>query len=98
MTGSVDASARQIDATAFAAGLAAQTIARESDRIAALEADIRERAAFNRRLKAEQFMRLREAELAAYEADQARIKSEQDRKRAKTNSSRPATRKDPPRP
>ncbi len=81
VTGSVDAPARQIDAAAFAAGLAAQAIARESDRIAALEADIRERAFFNRRLKAEQFMRLREAELAAYEADQARIKSEQDRKR-----------------
>jgi len=81
VTGSVDAPARQINAAAFAAGLAAQTIARESDRIAALEADIRERAFFNRRLKAEQFMRLREAELAAYEADQARIKSEQDRKR-----------------
>ncbi len=81
VTGAVDAPARQIDAAAFAAGLAAQAIARESDRIAALEADIRERAFFNRRLKAEQFMRLREAELAAYAADQARIKSEQDRKR-----------------
>ncbi len=81
VTGSVDAPARQIDAAAFAAGLAAQTIARESDRIAALEADIRERAFFNRRLKAERFMRQREAELAAYAAEQARIKSEQDRKR-----------------
>ena len=81
LSGSVYAPARQIDAAAFAAGLAAQAIARESERIAALEADIRERAFFNRRLKAEQFMRLREAELAAYAADQARIKSERDRKR-----------------
>ncbi len=78
---SVDAPTRQIEASSFVAGLAAQTIARESDRIAALEADIRERAFFNRRLKAEQYMRQREAELAAFEADQARIKSERDRKR-----------------
>jgi hypothetical protein len=37
----------------------------------ALEADIRERAFFNRRLKAERFMRQREAELAAFEANAA---------------------------
>jgi hypothetical protein len=71
VTGPVDAPARQIDAAALAAGLAAQAIARESDRIAALDADIRERAFFNRHLKAEQFMRQREAELAAYAANQA---------------------------
>ncbi len=79
--GAVDAPVRQIDASTFAAGLAAQAIARESDRIASLEADIRERAAFNRRLKAERYMRQREAELEAFAAEQARIKSEQDRKR-----------------
>jgi hypothetical protein len=71
VTGPVDAPTRQIDAAALAAGLASQAIARESDRIAALDADIRERAFFNRRLKAEQFMRQREAELAAYAANQA---------------------------
>ncbi|MGD0185479.1 MAG: AsmA-like C-terminal region-containing protein [Roseiarcus sp.] len=81
VAGSLDAPTRQIDAAALTAGLAAQAIARESDRIAALEADIRERAYFNRRLKAEQFMRRRDAELDAYAADQARLKSEQDRKR-----------------
>jgi len=81
LSGPVDAPTRQIDASGFVAGLAAQAIGRESDRIAALDADIRERAAFNRRLKAEQFMRQREAELQAYAAEQARIKSEQDRKR-----------------
>jgi uncharacterized protein involved in outer membrane biogenesis len=81
VTGPLDAPSRQIDAAAFAAGLGAQTIARESDRIDALEADIRERAFFNRRLKAEQFLHVREEELAAYAAEQARIKSEQDRKR-----------------
>jgi hypothetical protein len=81
LTGSVDAPTREIDAALLAAGLAAQAIGRESDRIEALEADIRERAYFNRRLKAEQFMRQREEELANYAADQARIKSERDRKR-----------------
>ena len=81
VSGSVDAPARQIDASAFVAGLAAQAIARESDRIAGLEADIRERAAFNRRLKAEQFMRQREVELDDFAQQQARLKSEQDRKR-----------------
>lgn len=81
LDGAADAPTRQIDAAGFVAGLAAQAIARESDRIAALEADIRERAAFNRRLKAEQFMRQREAELDAFAAEQARLKSEQERKR-----------------
>jgi uncharacterized protein involved in outer membrane biogenesis len=79
--GPFGAPVRTIDAAGFAAGLAQQAIARESDRIATLEADMRERAAFNRRLKAEQFMRKREQELAAYALDQARLKSEQDRKR-----------------
>ena len=62
---------RRIDAAPLAAGLAVQAIANETDRISALEADIRERAYFNRRLKAEIFMRQRAAELAAYAADQA---------------------------
>jgi len=81
LTGSLDAPTRQIDPTACVAGLAAQAIARESDRIAAFEEDIRERAYFNRRLKAEQFMRRRAAELAAWTAEQARIRAEQERKR-----------------
>jgi hypothetical protein len=71
VTGPIDAPTRQIDATALAAGLASQAIARESDRIAALDADIRERAFFNRRLKAERFMRQREAEVAAFVANAA---------------------------
>lgn len=76
MSGPAGASARQIDAAALAAGLAAQAIVRDSDRIAALDADIRERAAFNRRLKAGRFMRLREKELDAYKAEQERKRSE----------------------
>jgi hypothetical protein len=81
VSGPLDAPVRQIDASAFVAGLAAQAIARDSDRIAAVEADIRERAAFNRRLKAERFMRRRELELDAFAQEQARLKSEQERKR-----------------
>jgi uncharacterized protein involved in outer membrane biogenesis len=81
ITGTSGSPVRAIDATTFAAGLAQQAIARESDRIADLEADMRERAYFNRRLKAEQFLRKREQELSAYALEQARLKSELDRKR-----------------
>jgi hypothetical protein len=82
LIGGLDAPVRRIDASALAAGLAAQAIGRDTDRISALEADIRERAWFNRRLKAERYMRQREAEIAAYEAEQARQKAEEDRRRA----------------
>lgn len=88
LTGGPDAPARRVDAAPLAAGLAAQAIARETDRISALEADIRERAYFNRRLKAEKFMRQREAELAAYAAEQARLKAEDDRRRAADDAAR----------
>jgi hypothetical protein len=77
----LDAPQRQIDAASLSAGLATQAITRETERIAALEADMRERAAFNRRLKGERFTDKRAAEIAAFEADQARLKSEADRKR-----------------
>jgi len=79
--GPLDAPNRTIDAAALSAGLAQQAIARESDRIATLEADMRERAAFNRRLKAEGFMLRREQELAAYARYQQRLKWDQDRRR-----------------
>jgi hypothetical protein len=82
LTGAVAGPARRIDATALAAGLAAQAIGRDTDRISGLEADIRERAWFNRRLKAEKYMRQREAELAAFAAEQARQKAEDDRRKA----------------
>lgn len=82
LTGGLDTPTRRIDAAPLSAGLAVQAIASETERISALEADIRERAYFNRRLKAENFMRQREAELAAYAADQARLKADEDRRRA----------------
>jgi hypothetical protein len=81
LRGGPDGFQRNIDVTSLAAGLAAQTIARESDRIAALEADLRERAYFNRRLKAEQFLSQREAEIAAFKVEQERLKFEAERKR-----------------
>ncbi len=84
LTGGLDAPTRRIDAAPLSAGLAAQAIGRDTDRISALEADIRERAWFNRRLKAERYMRQREAELAAFEAEQARQK-------AKTIAGKPRT-------
>jgi uncharacterized protein involved in outer membrane biogenesis len=88
LTGALAAPARRIDASPLAAGLAAQAIGRDTDRISALEADIRERAWFNRRLKAEKYMRQREAELAAFAAEQARQKAEDDRRRAEDDRRR----------
>ncbi len=65
---------RQLDVTSLSAALATQAIARETDRIANLEADIRERAFFNRRLKGERFMDQRNAEMEDWRAEQARLK------------------------
>jgi hypothetical protein len=90
LTGSLDTPTRRIEAAPLAAGLAVQAIASETERISALEADIRERAYFNRRLKAENFMRQRAAELAAYATDQARLKAEDDRKRAADEAAKAA--------
>lgn len=79
--GGLDAPVRKVDAALLSAGLSARAVARESDRIASLEADIRERAYFNRRLKGERFLASREAEVAAYHLEQARLKFEAERKR-----------------
>jgi hypothetical protein len=79
--GGLDGLQRNVDVSSLVAGLAAQAIARESDRIAALEADLRERAYFNRRLKAEQFLIRREAEIQAFKVEQERLKFEAERKR-----------------
>jgi hypothetical protein len=79
--GSGEASVREIDSSLFVAGLAAQAIARETERIAAIESDIRERAFFNRRLKADEALRRRELELDAFAMEQVRLRSEADRRR-----------------
>ncbi len=65
---------RQLDVAALSAALATQALARETDRIANLEADIRERAFFIRRLKGERFMDRRNAEIEDWRAEQARLK------------------------
>jgi hypothetical protein len=45
---------------------------RESARIAAMEADMRERAAFNRRWKAQEWLRVRAVEIEAFKREEAR--------------------------
>ena len=78
----LDAPKRQIDISTLSAALAAQAVARESDRISTLEADIRERAFFNRRLKGERLMDRRQQEMQDWETEQARLKGQADRSRA----------------
>ncbi len=73
---------RQIDISALSAALAAQAIARETDRISAMEADIRERAFFNRRLKGERLMDRRQQEIQDWEVEQARLKGQAERLRS----------------
>ena len=70
----LEAPKRQLGVGSLSAGLATQAIARETDRIANLEADIRERAFFNRRLKGERFMDKRAAEIEDWRVEQARLK------------------------
>ena len=70
----LEAPKRQLDVSSLSAALAAQAIARETDRIAALEADIRERAYFNRRLKGERFMDRRQQEIEDWQGEQERLK------------------------
>jgi len=65
---------RQVDVAGLSAGLATEAITRESDRIASLEADIRERAFFNRRLKGERFLDRRNAEIEDWRAEQERMR------------------------
>ncbi len=54
-------------------GLSAMAILREAARVEALEFDIRERAYFNRREKAVQYLRERQTEIRAWHAEQARL-------------------------
>ncbi|MDJ1158586.1 AsmA family protein [Chelatococcus sp. SYSU_G07232] len=70
--GALTAPRRDIDVGALANGLAAVSLVRELERIEAFEADAKERAAQNRRLKAER--ERREAETRA--AEEARRKAE----------------------
>jgi hypothetical protein len=69
---SAQGDARSVNAALLAAGLAAEAIERENDRIENFQADVRERAMFNRSRKAWLFMARREAEIAEFEAEQER--------------------------
>ena len=81
---------RQLDVSSLSAGLAAQAIARETDRIATMEADIRERAFFNRRLKGERFMDRRQQEIEDFEVEQARLKGLTEHLRAEEEAEKAA--------
>ncbi|MDB5651772.1 MAG: AsmA family protein, partial [Hyphomicrobiales bacterium] len=63
---------RRVEAGPLLNAISARAIAREAARVDALEADIRERAAFNRRLKAQEFVRRRERELDDFLEQQRR--------------------------
>ena len=78
----LEAPKRQIDVSSLSASLAAQAIARETDRISTMEADIRERAFFNRRLKGERFMDRRRQEIEDWQVEQARLKGQAERLRS----------------
>jgi hypothetical protein len=74
--------ARNVDAASLGNALSARAIARETARVEALQADIRERAFFNRRMKGLEFLRQRDREIAAYEAEQARLAAEEAKRAA----------------
>lgn len=71
-TGPLQKPARAIDAAQLVNGLSARAIQRESARIDALDADIRERAMFNRRLRMDEWRRQREVEIRAFVLEQER--------------------------
>ncbi|MBN9083460.1 MAG: hypothetical protein BGP04_14615 [Rhizobiales bacterium 62-17] len=67
---------RTLEIAPLANALSGRAIEREAARAAELEADIRERAMFNRRLRAQEFLRRRAAEIAAWRQEQARLAEE----------------------
>ncbi len=88
-SGPVDRTQRTIEAGGLVNGLSARAILREAARIEAVEVDIRERAAFNRRLKAQEWLRQRGVEIEAWRLEQARL-AEEARRRAAEDERRKA--------
>jgi hypothetical protein len=86
--GPLAAPQRDLDAGTFINALAARAIARESARIEALEADLRERAFFARRKRGMDFLHQREREVAAFLADQARLDRERQEREAQEQAKR----------
>jgi hypothetical protein len=80
--GKPDAMQRSVDAGPLFNAISSRAIAREAARVQALEADIRERAYFNRRSKAFDFIRRRDRELGIYLDEQRRIEAEAARRMA----------------
>ena len=68
---------RDLDAGNFINLVAARAIAREVARIDALDADLRERAFFARRLRGLEFLHKRQSEVDAYVAERARLADEE---------------------
>ncbi|MBV9634866.1 MAG: AsmA family protein [Methylobacteriaceae bacterium] len=84
--GPLPAPKRDIDASSFFNGLSARALSINLQRLEALDADIRERAFFNRRLKAIEADEEREREHAASAQEEARRHFEQDRRRAEAKA------------
>lgn len=63
---------RSLNIASLLNGLGARAIEREAARIELLEFDARERAAFNRRRRADEFQRQRDTEIAAWHVEQER--------------------------
>ncbi|MDB5642783.1 MAG: putative AsmA-like C-terminal region [Hyphomicrobiales bacterium] len=83
---------RAVDAGPLFNAISARAIAREAARVEALEADIRERAYFNRRAKAFEFIRRRDREVAVYLDEQRRAEAEDARRKAEEDKQREAAR------
>ncbi len=83
---------RSVDAGPLLNAISARAIAREAARVEALEADIRERAYFNRRAKAFEFIRRRDRELEIYFDERRRAEAEEARRRADEEKQRDAAR------
>ena len=73
---------RSVEAGPLLNAISTRAIAREAARVEALEADIRERAYFNRRAKAFEFIRRRDRELEIYFDERRRAEAEEARRRA----------------
>jgi hypothetical protein len=86
--GPLAAPLRDLDAGTFINSLAVRAIARESARIEALEADLRERALFARRKRGFDFLHQREREVAAFLAEQARLDGERQEREAQERARR----------
>lgn len=66
---------RQLQVASLVNGFLAMAIQRDLERAEAFEADIRERAFFNRRRKADAFLQRREREIAQFERAQAQFRA-----------------------